>query len=95
MSHKPKRYNGFKRRNILKARGRILKEAEKVGFITNARAKQVGKFSQVWFHLQAMADAGYLEHAGYNTWKPVKRGKRLGRPKTSPYPIGAYPGSRR
>jgi hypothetical protein len=85
MSHKPKRHNGIKRRNISKARGRILREAEKVGFITNARAKKVGKFSQVWFHLQAMADAGHLRHAGYNTWKPtIKRGGR-GRPKASPY----------
>ena len=88
MSHKPKRYNGFKRRNILRARGRILQEAEKVGFITNARAKKVGKFSQVWFHLQAMADAGHLEHAGYNTWKPVTKRKGQGRPKKPPYPVG-------
>lgn len=86
MSHKPKRYNGIKRRNILKARGKILREAEKNGFITNAKAKEIGQFSQVWFHLNAMANAGHLEHAGYNTWRP-KRGP--GRPrKTSPYPMG-------
>jgi hypothetical protein len=80
MSHKPKRYNGLKHRNVLRARGKILREAQKKGFVTNARAKQVSKFSQVWFHLQAMADAGHLEHTGYNTWEPAT--------KTSPYDIG-------
>jgi hypothetical protein len=73
MSRKPKRYNGLKRRSVLRARGRILEEARKEGFITNARAKEVGKFAQVWFHLKCMEDAGYLRHAGYNTWEPVKR----------------------
>jgi hypothetical protein len=86
MSHKPKRYNGLKHRNVLRARGRILREAQKKGFVTNARAKQVSKFSQVWFHLQAMADAGHLEHVGYNHWRPAKRKGRP--PKTSPYEIG-------
>lgn len=86
MSHKPKRYNGLKRRNTMIARGRILREAEKKGSITNARAKEIGRFTQVWFHLQAMADAGVLEHAGYNTWRPAKR--KPGRPKLSPYTLG-------
>jgi hypothetical protein len=85
MSHKPKRYNGLKRRTILKARGKILREAQKNGFITNARAKQVGNFSQVWFHLKCLEDDGYLKHAGYNVWKPVKR---LGRPRSSLYELG-------
>jgi hypothetical protein len=73
MSRKPKRYNGLKRRSILRARGRILREAERVGHITNARAKQIGRFAQVWFHLKCMEVDGYLKHDGYNRWKPVKR----------------------
>jgi hypothetical protein len=86
MSHKPKRYNGLKRRSVLKARGKILREAQRKGSITNARAKEVSKFSQVWFHLKCMADAGHLEHTGYNTWRPAKRKGRP--PKTLPYELG-------
>lgn len=72
-SRTPKRYNGLKRRSVLRARLKILREAEKKGVITNARAKQIGGFSQVWFHLKWMKDAGYLRHSGYNEWKPDKR----------------------
>lgn len=84
MSKEPKRYNGLRRRGVLRGRLKIVREAEKKGFITNARAKKVGKFSQVWFHLKALEDAGVLEHAGYNEWTPAKRGR--GRPpKVTPY----------
>lgn len=69
MSHKVKRYNGLKRRNTMKARAKILREAQKKGFITNARAKEVGKFSQVWFHLKCLEEDGYLKHTDYNTWE--------------------------
>jgi hypothetical protein len=72
MSRKPKRYNGLKRRSVLLARGRILREAQKKGYITNARAKKIGKFAQVWFHLKCMEEAGYLKHVDYNMWEPVE-----------------------
>ena len=82
---KLKRYNGLKRRSILLARGKILREAERKGHITNARAKEVGNFSQVWFHLKAMEAAGVLEHTSYNEWKPVSAKKW---PKLTPYTLG-------
>ena len=88
MSKKPKRYNGLKHRSILRARGKILHEAERKGSITNARAKQVGKFSQVWFHLKALEAEGLLRHTDYNEWTPVKRGP--GRPKLTRYSLGPY-----
>jgi hypothetical protein len=83
MNKKPKRYNGLKRRSVLRARGKILREAQKKGFITNARAKKVGKFSQVWFHLKCMEEAGHLKHVDYNTWEPVRRSG------PSPYELGS------
>ena len=86
MSYEPKRYNGIKRRSVLRARGRILREVEKKGSITNARAKKVGKFSQVWFHLKALEAEGFLEHGGYNNWVLAKRGR--GRPKQTLYSLG-------
>ena len=74
MSKKPKRHNGLKRRSVLRARAKIVREVERKGFITNAKAKKLGKFSQAWFHLQAMADAGVLKHSGYNEWTLAKPG---------------------
>ena len=70
--HKPKR------KKVLTARAKVLAEARKVGVISNDRAREVGKWNQSWYHLNAMAEAGLLAHAGYNLWTPVK-GK--GRPR--------------
>jgi hypothetical protein len=79
MSYNPNRYNGIKHRKILRARLKVLKRARRDGFVTNAVAKKIGKWHQAWFHLNAMAEAGYLVHDGYNKWKPAKRGP--GRPR--------------
>lgn len=51
-------------------RERILKEAKRVGVLTNKRACAIVKSNQVWYHLTSMAKAGMLKHAGFNQWTP-------------------------
>ena len=52
------------------ARARVLKEARRVGVISNKRACQVGRVSQAWYHLNALVKAGQLKRVGYNQWMP-------------------------
>ena len=52
------------------ARARVLKEARRVGVISNKRACQVGRVSQAWYHLNALVKAGQLRRVGYNQWMP-------------------------
>jgi hypothetical protein len=61
------------RKEISKARLKILLEAQRKGFVTNAKAKKIGGFKQVWFHLNKMVEAGVLERDGFNNWIPAKR----------------------
>lgn len=79
MSHKPKAYNGIKRRQIHRARARVLTEARRKGYVTNATAAKIGKWKQGFYHLNALAAAGLLKHKGYNKWEPVKQ--KPGRPR--------------
>ena len=68
-----------KRRQVFKARQRILREALRMGHITNAKAQKVGRFNQAWFHLQSMVEDGTMKYSGFNRWTPTKRGRsRLG-----------------
>jgi hypothetical protein len=76
-AYKPRVYNGLRRRHILRSRRLVLAKAYKQGFITNAQASKIGKWQQSWYHLNALAEAGFLEHDGYNRWR--KNGP--GRPK--------------
>jgi hypothetical protein len=73
---KPRKTNGKKKRlrgereSTIEARKRVFAAAKKRGIISSALACQVGKWDQAWFHLNAMAKAGHLRHAGYNQWLP-------------------------
>jgi hypothetical protein len=69
--------NGTKRQQVFKARRRILRAAMRTGHITNARARRIGGFGQVWFHLNAMREAGILKNNGFNKWVPTKRAEQL------------------
>ena len=64
--------------DTVKARKRIMREAKRAGIISNERARKIGGFGQVWYHLNTLCEAGLLKHAGYNLWAPVKR---RGRPR--------------
>jgi hypothetical protein len=66
-----KKRNTAPRDRTLRARQRVLKEARLKGYITNQRARTVGRFDQAWYHLTAMVRAGQLRHAGFNIWIPV------------------------
>lgn len=58
------------------ARTRILLEVWTQGSITHARACTVGGFQQARHHLVALAKAGFIEHAGFNTWRATYRPRR-------------------
>jgi hypothetical protein len=62
-----------KRNSVLRARARVLNEARRIGFITNAKARKIGGWSQAWYHLDKLAEAGLLERADRNTWAAVRR----------------------
>jgi hypothetical protein len=68
-----RKINGHRRKKVSEARLRILAEARRKGYVTNAKAKKIGKFSQAWFHLNRMVEAGVLERDGFNNWIPAKR----------------------
>ena len=55
------------------AREKVLKEAKRLGVISNALACKIGKFGQAWYHLHQMEKAGQLKKAGYNQWMPARR----------------------
>ena len=54
------------------ARERVLDVARRDGVISNKQAKRIGKWSQAWYHLHAMVQAGQLKRSGYNQWMPVR-----------------------
>jgi hypothetical protein len=66
----------IKHEATVKARARVLKVAKKRGYITNKQARAIGRWSQAWYHLDAMMRAGMLEKIGYNLWRPTKRAAR-------------------
>jgi hypothetical protein len=69
--------NGYSKRKIIsRARHRILAEARRKGYVTNAMAKKTGGFQQAWFHLNAMVEAGALEYSSFNRWVPAKPRKK-------------------
>ncbi|HEX6825422.1 MAG TPA: hypothetical protein VF077_03815 [Nitrospiraceae bacterium] len=61
------------REKTMEARERVLKEAVRVGVISNDRARAIGGWDQAWYHLHAMAMAGLLKRAGYNQWMPTAK----------------------
>jgi hypothetical protein len=63
-----------------KARLRVLKHARKKGYVTNEKARKLGKFDQVWYHLKVLSDRGLLKHQGHNRWVPIPQ---RGRPRLS------------
>jgi hypothetical protein len=73
MSYTPKIANGQKRKEILRARRRVLTKAYKRGWTTNAEAKKIGRWAQSWYHLNALAEAGYLKKEEYDRWRYVER----------------------
>jgi hypothetical protein len=62
------------RKQVARARLRVLKKARAAGHITNEQARRVGQWDQAWYHLNKLAEAGYLRRKEYNTWVPAKRG---------------------
>ncbi len=56
-------------------RAKIFKRAKRQGYITNDEARKIGGWSQVWYHLNAMCEAGYLRQAGHNLWTPGRKRK--------------------
>ena len=63
------------RDETLKARMKVFTAAKKRGIISSELACKVGGWNQAWFHLNAMAKAGMLKHAGYNQWLPGRVGR--------------------
>lgn len=61
------------RQNIIKARNRVLQRALKQGEISNEEARRVMGLSQVWYHLNVLAQAGLLKREEYNCWVPIRR----------------------
>lgn len=70
-----------KREAIAEARARVLRVAQRRGFITNTQARVVGHWNQAWYHLNAMRKAKLLVYEGFNIWKPrpPKKDKRRAR----------------
>ena len=68
------------RRATERKRAKIFRRAKKNGFITNAEAKEIGKWKQAWHHLNVMREAGYLKQAGHNLWLPGRKRKYELRP---------------
>jgi hypothetical protein len=58
------------REKTARARERVLNEARKRGSITNARAREIGKWDQAWYHLNEMRKAGLLKKGEFNEWRP-------------------------
>jgi len=74
--------NGHKRQRIsreatVKARQKVYDKALKVGYVTNTQAKRIGGWSQSWYHLNKLAEAGYLKREEYDCWVPIRRRGRL------------------
>jgi hypothetical protein len=67
-----------KQRQTFKARKRILRAVKKYGFITNEKARKVGRFDQAWYHLNRMVELKVLQRSGHNEWTLAKR--RQGEP---------------
>jgi hypothetical protein len=65
--------NGARHKRVVKARQRIVTYARKHGSITNAQAKKIGRFKQVYFHLYTLKQAGLLRYKGFNEWIPRKQ----------------------
>ena len=65
-----------KKKTVLKARARVLTEVRRKGYITNEKAKEVGRWAQAWYHLNQMAEAGILKRDEYNRWTLAKSGNR-------------------
>ena len=63
------------RRSTERKRGKVFKRAKQQGYITNAKAKQIGQWSQAWHHLNTLRKRGYLKQAGHNLWIPGKKRK--------------------
>jgi hypothetical protein len=61
-----------KQKLTLKARMRLLKEAQRTGVISSEKARAITGLPQVWYHLNAMVKAGMLRYAGYNQWLPKR-----------------------
>lgn len=72
-----KRKNGrqliFGRDRAATGRRRVLAAAKRDGFISNDRARKVGGWNQPWYHLNKLAEAGYLKHDGFSEWRPTRR----------------------
>jgi hypothetical protein len=68
-----KKINGHAQ--VARARLRVLKKAQRVGHITNEQAKKVGGWAQAYYHLNKLAEAGFLRRKEYNTWVPTRRSR--------------------
>jgi hypothetical protein len=73
MGNKPKQRIKRPNGRAKAARGRVLATALKQGKITHAQARKIGKWSHGLYHLNKLAEAGLLKHAGYNLWRPTRR----------------------
>lgn len=76
MSYKPSKRTLLRREVIRRARQRIVAAARLRGGITSKEACRIGRFGQAWYHLDALARAGLLQHAGHNRWVPPKHRSR-------------------
>jgi hypothetical protein len=70
MSYRPRLIAELRRERASIIKLRILKEAHRRGFVTNAGARKIGGWKQGWFHLNKMVEAGVLVYSGYNRWAP-------------------------
>jgi len=83
MSYRPRLVSELRLEPTAVARLRVLREAHRMGFVTNARASKIGRWNQSWFHLNKMVEAGVLIYKGYNKWEPSpsQLNRKRGRPR--------------
>jgi hypothetical protein len=78
----PKEERREARKTTDKARRKVLTVARRKGVISSIEAQRIGGWSQAWFHLNAMAEAGELKHVGFNQWLPTPKKRKKKRAST-------------
>jgi len=83
MRYRPRLVSELRLEPVATARLRVLVEAHRRGFVTNARARRIGGWNQSWFHLNKMVEAGVLVRHGFNRWtpSPSQMIRKRGRPR--------------
>jgi hypothetical protein len=83
MSYRPKLVTELRHERTARAKLKILKEAHRKGFVTTARAREIGRWDRSDFYLNEMVKAGVLVHQSFNKWapSPEQLNRKRGRPR--------------